>query len=860
MSEVERAVETLRRVSPPLADALLRRPHLLDGPRAEDTISLRLQGILIEVALADIQGRLDIVATTARLSDAIDLLVAEALGAAVEDVADRHPIARDIGFAVMAMGKWGARELNYYSDIDLVFVHDPIAGQDAKSRAAALAIASRLISMMSAPTFDGPTLNVDADLRPEGTMGPLSRSLEGYSGYYDRWSEAWELQALLKARPAAGDMDLGKRFREMADRIIWDEGLDVDALRSIRALKAQAEDGARALDIKRSRGGIRDIEFAVQLLQLVHGRFDEDLRVPSTLGAIGALSRHGYIEDDESERLTDAYRFLRNVEHRLQLRELKQTHTLPTSEEDREWLGRALGFTANPAEDLERRLVEVRETARNLHERLYFRPILESLVGLEDARLDPSAAAIRLEALGYRDVVAATRAVGDLTSGLSRRSRVMHQVLPLMLDWLSQSPDPDLGLGQLRLLMAHTRDHAALITILQNNPVAGERLCTLLGTGKLLGDLIDRIPEFIPRLADDEAINHIREREDDTSRLMGLLDSRPGEDAKIGTIRRFVRRRKLRIAARDILGGTAPESTLGALSDSADAAVSAALHIITGPGDEFGVVAMGKWGGRELSYGSDIDLLYIHGAGPAERGAQLAAALERVLALSNRHGDAYELDAGLRPEGRKGPLSRSLDSYRRYYQEWVEPWELLALVKARPAGGDEALLSRYSEVLAPTIWRNELDESIVRGIRTIKARIESERIPANEDPDFHLKLGPGGLSDVEFAVQLLQLRHGGVVPTLRVTGTLPGLRALRQAELMTSDEFNALHDAYLFCTRARLRLHLQSGHPSDSLPTDPDATARLAASLGFDRTGELREEYRRFTRRARRTFESLFYE
>ena len=860
MIEVESAAETLRRVSPPLADALLRRPHLLEGPREEDTISLRLQAILIEVALADIQGHLDLVATTARLSDAMDQLVSAALSGAIEQVADRHPIARDIGFAVIAMGKWGARELNYYSDIDLVFVHEPVADHDVDSRAAAQGIASRLISTMSAPTFDGPTLNVDADLRPEGTMGPLSRSLDGYSGYYDRWSEAWELQALLKARPAVGDVALGKRFRAMCDRIIWDEGLDVDALRSIRALKARAEDGARTVDIKRSRGGIRDIEFAVQLLQLVHGRFDEDLRVPSTIAAIEALNRNGYIEDDEAGRLTDAYRFLRNVEHRLQLRELKQTHTIPSSEEGRNWLGRALGFTMNPAEELERRLAEVRESARDLHERLYFRPILESLVGLDDARLDPAVAAIRLEALGYRDVIGATRAVSELTSGLSRRSRVMQQVLPLMLDWLSQSPDPDLGLAQLRLLMAHTRDHAALIPILQNNPVAGERLCKLLGTGKLLGGLIDRIPEFVPRLADDEAIDHIRDREDATSRLIGVLDNRPGEDAKTGTIRRFVRRRKLRIAARDILGGSASESTLLALSDSADAAVSAALHMITEPDDRIAVVAMGKWGGQELSYGSDIDLLYMHGDGTAERGAQLAVALERVLALPNRHGDAYELDAGLRPEGKKGPLSRSLVSYQRYYERWVEPWELLALVKARPAGGDEALLRSYFEILEPVVWRKELDESIVRGIRTIKARVESERIPADEDPDFHLKLGPGGLSDVEFLVQLLQLEHGGAIPELRVTGTFPALRALHHAELLSTDDHNALHDAYLFCTRARLRLHLQSGRTSDSLPTDADATARLAVSLGFDRTGELREEYRRYTRRARRTFESLFYQ
>jgi glutamate-ammonia-ligase adenylyltransferase len=408
--------------------------------------------------------------------------------------------------------------------------------------------------------------------------------------------------------------------------------------------------------------------------------------------------------------------------------------------------------------------------------------------------------------------------------------------------------------------MAHTRDHAALITLLQNNPVAGERLCKLLGTGKLVGDLMDRIPEFIPRLADDDAIAFIRDAGDATRRLVGVLDSRPDVDAKIGTIRRFVRRRKLRIAARDILGAAPPESTLRALSDTADAAVTAALHTITEPVVPFAVVAMGKWGGRELAYGSDIDLIYIHGDGRPDRGHQVARTLEAALSRPNRHGDAYELDTGLRPEGKKGPLSRSLDSYRRYYEEWVEPWELLTLVKARPSGGDDELLADYFAMIEPVVWRKELPIEIARGIRAIKARVESERIPSDEDPDFHLKLGPGGLSDVEFLVQLLQLEHGGTIPELRVTGTFAALRALRDAELIAGVDYNALHDSYLFCTRVRLRLHLQSGRPSDSLPTDPEATARLAASLGFDRTGELREQYRRYTRRARRTFESLFYD
>lgn len=845
-----------------LSSALAKYPGLITGAGKDDSVSLRLRSALIDTAGNDFAGVTTMREATALYSSRIDQIVEDELAAAREAVADRHPAAGRLPFAVIAMGKWGAFELNYYSDIDLVFVHAPAPGMESESRAAALALASKLISSLSAPTFDGSALQVDADLRPEGTMGPLSRTIDSYESYYERWGEAWELQALLKARYVTGDQELGRRFRAMADRIIWEQGLDVDALRSIRLLKTQAEESAAPTDLKRSRGGIRDIEFTVQLLQLVHGRFDEDLRVTATLDAIEALGSHGYIEDDDATRLSDAYCFLRDVEHRVQLWDLQQTHSIPDGVEAKERLGRALGFEADPAGALEARVIEVKTQVRDLHERLYFRPILDSLVGLPSARLDPGDAAIRLEALGFHDVVAATTAFAELTAGLSRRSRVMLQTLPLMLDWLSQSPDPDLGLSQLRLLLAHTPDHGALVSLLQTNPVAGEHLCRLLGTGRLLGDLIDRIPEFIPRLADDDRLDEIRDAQAATARLVGLLDSRPDPEAKIGTIRRFVRRRKLRIAARDVLGEAPTEVTLRSLSDSADAAITGALHMLTdGDSRGFGIIAMGKWGGQELSYGSDLDLMYVFDDDAGrERALHLATDMGRVLSEPSRHGEAYELDAELRPEGRKGAMARSLEGFRRYYSEWVEPWELLALVKARPVAGGPGVLEAYETMLAAVIWQDSLPSSVVREIRAIKARVESERIPPGEDPDFHLKLGPGGLSDVEFVTQLLQLRHGGRVEGLRVPGTLTALRALRDQEIIVAADFNALIEAYLFCTRARLRLHLQRGQVSNSLPTNPDDTSRLAASLGFDRTGELREQYRRYTRRARRTFERLFYD
>ncbi len=843
-----------------LASALAVNPQLLDGVPPDWSVPLWIRAMLIEIAGDDLLGRTDMEQATARFSDSMDQLVSKALDRARGMVSERHPLAADVPLAVIAMGKWGARELNYCSDIDLMFVHEPPPGLEAEARSAAIALCGRLMSDLSSPTFEGTALRVDADLRPEGTMGPLSRSLESFRSYYRRWGEPWELQALVKARPAAGDASLGSRFMDLADYVIWGTGLDAEALRSVRLLKARSEEGVSQRDLKRAPGGIRDIEFSVQILQLVHGRFDPDVRCPSTLDALAALESNGYIAEHEASELANAYRFLRDVEHRIQLWDLEQSHVLPDDRADLERIGRSLGLGPDPASQLEGTLGRVRRQVRDLHERLYFRPILDSLAGMASALLDPDAARLRLEALGFRDVTAAARAFEDMTGGLSRKSRVMQQVLPLMLDWLSQSPDPDLGLSQMRLLLANTTDHGALVGLLQTSPVAGERLCRLLGTGKLLGDLIDRIPEFIPRLASDQPSWDIREAGDATLRLVGLIDSRPEFDAKVGTIRRSVRRRKLRIAARDILEETPVESTVEALSDTADSAMEAALHLLDA-GDDFAVIAMGKWGGRELSYGSDLDLIYVSSTdGAQDRAHRVAGDLSRVLSEPGRHGEGYQLDPGLRPEGKGGPLTRSVEAFRRYYETWAEPWELLALVRARPVAGDPEVLREFVEVIEPVVWRPRLDSAVARQIRMIKARVESERIPTGEDPDFHLKLGPGGLSDVEFLTQLLQLRHGGGIPDLRLTGTLPALGALHDHHLIDAAQFSALADGYSFLTRVRLRLHLQRGQAGEALPSDPDHLARLAASLGYDRHGELREDYRRHTRRARRVFESLFYE
>lgn len=828
---------------------LIRHPLWLIGAEDHDLVG-RMRSTLIQVAADDAAGTIDLREAGQRLSAAADDVVSRVLE---EESGGGGP-----PLAVIAMGKWGGCELNYWSDIDLLFVFDGSGAEAATANRIAMAVMKRL----AGGGTNGVVIRADADLRPEGARGPLARSLDAYRGYYERWAEPWEFQALLKVRPAAGDPAVAAAFVELVREVLWPETIDPGSIRAIRSVKARVEEGAASGDLKRAPGGIRDIEFAVQMLQLVHGRFDADLRQTSTLDLLDALAAGGYVHAEDAATLAQAYSWLRKAEHRIQLWDLRPIHLLPDDPAARERLARAMGYrdTARreAREAFESDLIGHRSVVRRIHEDLYFRPLLEAFAATPTTGLSREGAELRLTALGFRDVPRAVRTFETLTAGLSRRSRLMQQMLPLILDWLADSPDPDLGLDQLRLLAAGVTDHGELITTLHDRPVVGQRLTYLLGSSRLLGRYLDRIPEFVPRLDDDETLTHLHNRAELEERLRRRLAARPDHDA-LGTLRRFSRRHFLRVAARDLLGMASVDRTMEDLTAGADAAVAAAAEL-SGPAEGFAVIAMGRWGGRELAYASDLDLLYVYAEPLDGEGAEkVAASLWELLAKPAQEGVAWDLDARLRPEGRSGPLVRSLDSYRAYYDRWAETWEFQSLVKARPVAGDADLGRRFMELIEPVVWKDPFPREAVVEMRRMKARMEKQRIPMGEDPDFHLKLGPGGLVDVEFLAQLLQLRHGGSHPELRITSTLGALVRLEQRELLTSGEAAALAEAYRFCTHVRNRLYLQAGRGIDALPRDPADEWRLALSLGYGQRGELREQYRRVTRRARRIFEDVFF-
>jgi glutamate-ammonia-ligase adenylyltransferase len=806
----------------------------------------------LRIALRDLLGLADLVTVGSELTTLADGCLAAALELA----------APTIPFAVVGMGKLGGTELNYSSDVDVLFVHDG-DGREADR------VARAVLSIMTTPTADGIVFRTDADLRPEGRAGALSRTVDSYEAWWARWARHWEFQALLKARPVAGDADLADKFMATSRAFVWRDVLDADAIREVRTMKARAEaeldrKGLGERELKRGRGGIRDIEFAVQLLQLVHGRHDPKIRSRTTLVALAQLAAGGYVERRDVGRLGDAYVFLRTVEHRLQLRDEHQTHTLPSDPAEVTRLARVLGYRDQPrATAFEAFTAEHRAhqaTVRAIHERLFFAPLLDTLAG--HGPLSGEAAEERLAAFGFVDAAHTRAALRELTSGLSRTSRVFQGLLPVILDWLSTTPDPDLGLLQLRRLAEGPTRASVLAGAFRDSTGAAERACRLLGSSRMLGDGLFHQPAFIETLGDDVELAREHRHDELVDAAMETLQWRTDVNHRRAGLRRFKWREFLRIAARDVLGLAPIEITEREWSAVADACVDAALHALE-PTVPFAVIGMGRLGGQELSYASDIDVLFVYdGDRPShfEAAERTATQLIREIGATTPEGQTFRVDAALRPEGKKGVLARSLDGYRGYYADYGLVWEFQSLLRARPVAGDPDLAQRFLGLVEPLVARDLLPEDDVREIRRIKLRVEQERIPPGEDPDFHLKLGKGALTDVEFTVQLLQLEYGAAQPEVRVPGTIAGLRRLVDAGLLDPDDGVVLEESYRFCERARNARYLVTGAPGDALPGGVD-DLRIGRLLGFveNPQGELRDEFRRVTRRARRVVDRVFY-
>jgi [glutamine synthetase] adenylyltransferase / [glutamine synthetase]-adenylyl-L-tyrosine phosphorylase len=820
---------------------------------------------LLRIAAGDLTGALELEQTMAALSSLADATLAAAFRLAGG--------ADDGSLAVIAMGKCGGRELNYVSDVDVIFV----TGSD-EDLSRATTVAASLMAICGQVAWP-----VDAALRPEGTHGPLVRTLASHLAYYKKWARTWEFQALLKARPAAGDLSLGQRWLDELQPLIWHAAERPEAVADIRSMRRRITDSVPAAErdreIKRGPGGLRDIEFAVQLLQLVHGRGDEALRSPSTLDSLRALTAGGYVGRVDGEALERAYQFLRTVEHRLQLQKLRRTHTVPADPGGLRWLAHALGYRGstrgNAVDAFRADWVAHAAEVRRLHAKLLYRPLLEAVARVpgDELRLTPDAARERLEVLGFADPAGALRHIEALTGGVSRTAAIQRQLLPVLLSAFADAPEPDRGLLAYRQVSEKLGTTPWYLRLLRDEGPVALRLARLLGLSRYVTDLLRRDPEALRLLADDaELVPRPRGTLLDgfaaaASRHLSGGEPGGGADpvAAIAAVRALRRRELFRIACADLLGRLDVVAVGAALADVADATLAAALTVTDRVGLPFAIIGMGRLGGYEMSYPSDADVLFVYepptgGRDDEASGAAhgIAEELRRLLAAP-APDPPLGVDADLRPEGRQGPLVRSLAAYTQYYARWSRVWEAQALLRARFVGGDAALGARFLELADRVRYPAEgLSREQVTEIRRIKARVDSERLPRGSDPATHAKLGRGGLADVEWTVQLLQLRFGHGVPGLRTTRTVEALDAARAAELIDGVDAMALTTAWRSASRVRNALMLVRGRPSDQLPRHGPELAAVVAVLGGGDPGEFVDDYLRTARRARQVFERLF--
>jgi [glutamine synthetase] adenylyltransferase / [glutamine synthetase]-adenylyl-L-tyrosine phosphorylase len=873
------------------AEVALQAAAALESDDSSDALTAFQRRGLLHVAARDLLGFADTPAIAAELADLAEGVLAAALDHVVADL--------DCRLAVIGMGKLGGRELNYVSDVDVLFVG--AGDRDAMTRGA-----ERFMRLLGRPTPQGQTYEIDANLRPEGRDGALVRTLDSYAQYYERWAKTWEFQALLKARPVAGDAELGAAFTELITPFVWPDRLEADRVAEIQRMKEVVErskpvqrHGARQL--KLAPGGLRDIEFAVQLLQLVHGRHDPLLRSPNTLTALTALADGGYVDEGDAQLFSDAYQFLRTVEHRIQLVRLRRSHTVPESEEARRRIARSAGFrdirAASALVQFDREYLRVQGYVRRLHEKLFYRPLLERFaevgsaeqLATGDGKLDEESARERLSALGFADPRGAMAHLHALASGVSRRARLFRTLLPAVLPTLAAAPDPDGGLAAFRSLADKLGESPSFLRTLRDNPPVGELLARVLGSSRVVGTWLERQPEVFSTLADLPGLQRHLDPGEYRRLATGLLRRGDDLDRAGDSLRRMKRREVARVAIRDLGGYADPVEVGEELTGVAEMCLEAAVALLVSSEVRFAVIGMGKLGGRELGYASDLDVLLVYESQSSRDLATRSA--ERLLTLLSGitpEGQAFHVDLGLRPEGKDGPLVRTIDSYRQYYERWAQPWEFQALTLARPVAGDPELATTFLEMAHEHVYPQTPPAARLQAVRQMKARVERERAggggvggrtrrtrpsagarPRGDSDALRrtskrvdLKLGEGGLSDVEWTVQLLQLRHGGRLPVLRGPGTLSALAALEAEELLGPRDAQWLREGWVLLTRLRNALYLMGERDTSELPQSPLKQERLARMLGYDAPGtqQLSEDLSRSLRRVRKVHEQSFYD
>lgn len=936
------------------------RVSTLEFAEAVETLRSEYFRQLIPICALDVTSS-DPVSIQPKISEKLSDLASATLAAALTIACAATEKSESCKFAIIGMGKLGARELNYISDVDLIYVVQSAekpentaaaassAGADASNVAntAARVRTSDSVRTIEIGTKIGsclhkicqsaiagintpPLWEIDEALRPEGKAGPLVRTVESHRHYYEKWAENWEFQALLKARFIAGNEHIGSEYIKVTRKFVWTAAERPDFVLDCRNMRKRVEDNIpkahKEREIKLGKGGLRDVEFAVQMLQLVHGRTDEKIRTSSTLESLKRLAEGGYVSREQAERLGFDYSFERVLEHRQQLWNLQRTHLFPESKtagkispnipENPQLRRLARAFNAR-SDTLVEFYDSVRREIRQLHTDIYYRPMLGSIskMDAQTVSLSPEILEERFKSIGFMDSKAAIRHVQTLTRGIGRAAKINRIIMPSFLQMISRGQNPDMALLTLVRLEENFKDGSRYLGFLRDSPCAARRLANVISNSRYLGEALVKSVESVMWLGSDELLKP-GELKTLRNRCRANAVRFAGKPKEFATSIRSMRRQEIEriglawmskaIECRQALEGmtnvydAALEAALewsvnecmkdGQACVHSDSSAASASHVSAASADFsassasseadpsaeppalISVIAMGRYGGREINFCSDADAIIVYrpNKGADDRKAALFAKnvvekMREILMSPVTKEAKIELDLDLRPEGKSGPLARSLKSCAQYYENWSQTWEKQALLRARFAAGDEQTAEEFFEKIANPLRYSQkpLTQTQIGEIRKLKVRMESERLPRGVQKSRHMKLGKGGLSDVEWTVQLLQLLHAHECEDLKTTSTIYALEVLEKHGYVSSEDAQTLRCAWSLTTSARNANYLWSGRvsQSDIIPDNNADLGGIASCMHRPAHSgqEFADELMSAMRHCRKTTERLFY-
>jgi glutamate-ammonia-ligase adenylyltransferase len=886
-----------------LADRLTARlAETVDEESLLRQVRLFRKEEMLRISLRDLLGRADLSETVEELSNLAEVCLQAAYERIDDELRKRHGsplvagedgIFLPAGFAVIGMGKLGGQELNFSSDIDLMYVYSAdgetagIAGVDnaisgrITNHQYFIKLAERLNAVIGRTTADGFVFRVDVRLRPEGQRGPLAQSLGGYELYYESWGQTWERSALVKARPVAGDAAVGREFLDRVAPFVYRKYLDYGAIVEIREMKLKInrevqQKGRFERDVKLGYGGIREIEFVIQSLQLIYGGRDRALRERNALKALHVLAQKGLLTYQEAGDLSAAYAFLRTVEHRIQMLDDLQTQTLPASDAELRALARRTGYRdgGREAEGLlrdygshtrrvrdiyDRLLGSSPEAPENVTERPEFMSLLDEEIGEQEATALLARSGFREPERSYRNLVL-LREGEAFTHQTPRSRRAFNELFPLIFQEVAGAPDPDMAIHHLESFLASQGSWDAFQALVQQEPRALRAMVSVFGNSDYFSRTLIRTPALL-----DDLLESDREAGLGSTRSFhdGLGDAMGGEGTiseKLDALRRFKHLEELRIGMADLTGDIPLTAVCRSLSRLADVCLAGALGLAReetarrfghGTGKGLAVLGAGKLGGRELIYGSDLDILFVSDGGSAastsalttlEHFSKVAEKTISYLSTMTREGAAYRVDTRLRPSGSKGPLVQSIEAFRTYFSGAADTWERQALLNARFIAGDRDTGKALIRTLLPLLFRDEDPSRLALAVRAMRKRMESE-LGKEDGTQYNIKQGRGGIVDIEFLAQFLKLRYGRERPRLQVPGTVNALRALRHERILSEEDGRMLSTAYLFLRRLESRLRVVANQSASFLPRDPEKLRTLARRLGYrDDAGEAGKE------------------